>query len=265
MAHGISASTPTPTTETGSPDLGYHWIWTYGHLLPAFVFAATTVALILLGFPWWAWLVPAVLAAWGVAGFLVMRFGVRMNEIAAFPAADFLADGSGKVLDVGCGSGRLSIALGRARPRLTFTGLDNFSADYIHGHGAENTERNFRLAGIADRATIRPGDMREMPFEPGSFQGAMSSAAIDHLEAEGIRKTLREIHRVVEPGGQFLLLVIVPNIWLRIAFGPLVGRMRPRSFWQNELTAAGFDIQRQGTVRTTALFLSRNDEPQAKE
>ena len=60
MAHGISASTPTPATETGSPDLGYHWIWTYGHLLPAFVFAATTVALILLGFPWWAWLVPAL-------------------------------------------------------------------------------------------------------------------------------------------------------------------------------------------------------------
>jgi len=265
MAHGIPASTSTSTAETGSPDLGYHWIWTYGHLFPALVFAAITVALVLLGLPWWAWLVPAVLTVWGVAGFLVMRFGVRMNEIPDFPAPDFLPGGSGKVLDVGCGSGRLTIALGRVRPQLSITGLDNFSADYIHGHGAENTERNIRLAGIAERTTIRAGDMREMPFEPGSFQGAMSSAAIDHLEPAGISRTLGEVHRVLEPGGQFLLLVIVPNIWLRIAFGPLIGRMRPRSFWHNELTAAGFVIQREATMRTTALFLCRNESLQPRE
>ena len=265
MAHDISASTPTSTTERGKPELGYHWIWTYGHLFPAFAFAATTITLTLFGLPWWAWCVPAVLTVWGIAGFFVMRFGVRMNEIPAFHAADFLPGGTGKALDVGCGSGRLSIALGRARPGLTITGLDNFSADYIQGHGEQNTERNFRLAGIADRTTIRSGDMREMPFERGSFQGAMSSAAIDHLDPDGIRKTLCEVQRVVQPGGQFLLLVIVPNIWLRIAFGPLIGRMRPRSFWRNELTAAGFVVQREGTMRTTALFLSRNGNPHTKE
>lgn len=257
MANGISASTPTSTPETGTPDLGYHWIWTYGHLIPAGAFAAVTAGLAWLGLPWWAWVLPAGLTAWSVAGFLVMRFGVRMNEILRFPAADFLADGTGRVLDVGCGSGRLSIALGRARPSVTIVGLDDFSAEYIRSHGAPNTERNFVAAGIADRASIQSGDMREMPFEASSFDGAMSSAAIDHLQPEDIRKTLREVNRVVVPGADFLLMVIVPNIWLRIAFGPLIGRMRGRSFWRESLAQAGFTIQREGTKRATALFLAR--------
>lgn len=258
MAHHSSAASGTPTTTTAGPDLGYHWVWTYGHLIPALLFAAITSALVLFELPWWTWLIPGALAAWGVAGFLVMRLGVRMNEIPTFPAADFLPQGAGTVLDVGCGSGRLSIAFGGSRPTIAVFGLDNFSADYIHGHGAENAERNFQLAGVAERAMVRSGDMRDMPFETGAFQGAMSSAAIDHLEPEGIRSMLREVRRVVEPGGQFLLLVIVPNLWLRIAFGPLIGRMRPRSFWREELAAAGFLIEREGTMPTTALFLSRN-------
>ena len=257
MAHGISRSAATSTQESGRPDLGYHWIWTYGHLFPAFLFAATTIALVLVGMPWWAWLVPAALATWGVAGFVVMRFGVRMNEVQRFPVADFLSGGGGRVLDVGCGSGRLSIALGCARPSVTIIGLDNFSAEYIRSHGAPNTERNFLAAGIADRASIQSGDMRDMPFEAGSFEGAMSSAAIDHLQPEDIRKTLREVNRVVVPGADFLLMVIVPNIWLTIAFGPLIGRMRGRNFWRESLAQAGFTIQREGTKRATALFLAR--------
>lgn len=257
MLHRTSFATTSPPAKTANVDLGYHWIWTYGHLIPAGAFGALTFGLFWLGLSWWAWAVPAVLTVWSFAGFLVMRLGVRMNEVQRFPAADFLSGGGGRVLDVGCGSGRLSIALGRTRPSVTIIGLDNFSAEYIRSHGAPNTERNFLAAGIADRASIQSGDMRDMPFEAGSFDGAMSSAAIDHLHPEDIRKTLREVSRVVVPGADFLLMVIVPSIWLKIAFGPLIGRMRGRSFWRESLAEAGFTIQQEGTKRATALFLTR--------
>ncbi len=243
--------------EGASPALGYHWVWTWGHLIPALVFAAAAAVLLLLGVPWWGWLLPAILALWAAAGFLVMRLGVRMNSIPGLPAPAFLADGSGRVLDVGCGSGRMAIAIARERPSVTITGLDNFSAGYIRGHSPENTGRNFRLAGLEGRATVQPGDMRSMPFEDASFTGAASSAAIDHLDSQGIAETLREVRRVLVPGGQFLLVVIVPNLWLTIAYGPLIWRMRRRQFWRDALAAAGLAVEAEGTARTSAWFLAR--------
>jgi len=248
----LTAAVPS----SSSPDLGYHWVWTWGHLIPAALFGAATAAMALVGAPWWAWAPLAVIATWAFAGFLVMRFGVRMNQVRKLPDTTFLASGTGRVLDVGCGSGRMSISIARARPRATIVGLDNFSASYIRNHGPANTERNFRLAGLGTRATVRSGDMREMPFENHSFDAAASSAAIDHLQPDDIRRALGEVSRVLVPGGQFLLMVIVPNAWLTIAYGPLIWRMRRRAFWREALAEAGFTVDREGSAGTTALFLA---------
>src|SRR6266540_2072105 len=248
----------TRRTSPSSPDLGYSWVWTYGHLIPTAVLGAGAGLAAILGAAWWIWSPIAVLGLWTFAGFLVMRFGMRMNKIPTLRVREFLAHGAGSVLDVGCGSGRLSISIARARPQATIVGLDNFSADYIRGHAAANTERNFRLAGIAERATARPGDMRDMPFTDASFDAAASSAAIDHLEPGDLRKALSEVHRLLKPGGQFLLLVTVPNVRVTIAFGPLIaGRLKDRQFWRAPLSVAGLAIEREGTVRTSALFLAR--------
>jgi SAM-dependent methyltransferase len=241
-----------------SPDLGYGRMWTYGHLIPTAAFGVGAGLAALLGAPWWIWSPIAALALWTFAGFLVMRFAVRMNEVRPLRVDEFLADSTGAALDVGCGSGRLSISIARARPRARIVGLDNFSAGYIRGHGVSNTERNFSLAGIGERATVRQGDMRDMPFTDASFDAAASSAAIDHLEPGDVRKTLSEVRRVLKPGGQFLLLVIVPNVWVMIAFGPLIaGRLKKREFWRASLTEAGLAIEREGTVQTSAMFLAR--------
>ncbi len=249
---------PHHRTTNASADLGYHWIWTWGHLIPGSLFTAATALAVLLGAPWWLWLPLALIALWAFAGFLVMRFGVRMNQIPGLPTNAFLTTDGGTVLDVGCGSGRLSIAIARSRPAASVVGLDNFSAGYIHGHGISNTERNFQLAGIAERVTVQTGDMRDMPFEDGSFDAAASSAAIDHLEPAEIRQTLGQVHRVLVPGGQFLLIVIVPNIWLTIAFGPLLfGRMKGRRFWREALGEAGLSLEDEGTMCATAWFLTR--------
>ena len=86
--------------------------------------------------------------------------------------------------------------------------LDSFSDSYVHhfgdeqngkqivDQGRERLMQNLRLAGVDNRATIQPGDMRQMPLEPASFDAIVSAYAIDHLDRQGMQKSIGEAARV---------------------------------------------------------------------
>src|SRR5512133_1263839 len=107
-------------------DFGYSWPFTVGHLL---VFAA---ALAIAAFGarrgWRPWLVGvfALLAAWGLAGWVVMHHAVQINEPVQLPTGAFLASGEGRVLDLGAGSGRATVGVLLARPRARVTAVDMY-------------------------------------------------------------------------------------------------------------------------------------------
>lgn len=246
------------TTSHGMPNLqmnfGYHWIWTYGHLIPAVTFASAAIAAATVEAPALLVRSTAAVALWAAAGFVVMRFVVRMDELGSIPTADF-APGKASVLDLGCGAGRTSVMVALARPEGRVVGLDNFSADYIDRHGEANTRANLRAAGVEDRVQIQSGDMRRIPFPDASFDGVVSSAAIDHLEPADIRATLAEANRVLRHDGQILLWLIVPNAWTWVAFGPLLtlhANFATRGDWRKMLDDAGFRINAEGTTRGLA-------------
>ncbi len=46
---------PVPARDSaiGQIDFGYHWIWTYGHLIPLATFSLATIASVLLNGPLW--------------------------------------------------------------------------------------------------------------------------------------------------------------------------------------------------------------------
>jgi len=59
--------------------------------------------------------------------------------------------------------------------------------------------------------------MRAMPFAPATFDGAVSAFAIDHLQRADVDRTFAEMTRVLKPGGEFLLLVVNQDAWIRTA------------------------------------------------
>jgi ubiquinone/menaquinone biosynthesis C-methylase UbiE len=72
----------------------------------------------------------------------------------------------------------------------------------------ERFMKNARIAGVAERAAARVGDMRELPFGDSEFDAVVSSYAIDHLRRDERAKAIAEVARVLKPGGEFLLLIV---------------------------------------------------------
>ncbi|HUE23209.1 MAG TPA: class I SAM-dependent methyltransferase [Bryobacteraceae bacterium] len=252
-------------------NFGYAWYWTYGHLL---------VTAIFLPLFWLAWIrkwpkpLLAILGAvtlWSIAAFLVMRLGMNMNGRAPLPTEAFLPSGSGRVLDMGAGTGRSTLMVLEARPRAFVMALDSFSDEYVHhfgnpengkpvpDQGRERLLLNLKTAGVDQRATIQAGDMRQMPIESAAFDGIVSAYAIDHLNRDGRTKALGEAARVLKPGGQFLLMVIAKDLWMDLTWGPLLmhARLPGRDCWEGFLRDAGFQVLESGTRPATLYFLAR--------
>src|SRR6185295_8485205 len=60
--------------------------------------------------------------------------------------------------------------------------------------------------GVADRVTVQTADMRRLPFPGGTFDVVVSRAAIHNLySAEDRESAIREIARVLKPGGRALI------------------------------------------------------------
>ena len=246
-------------------DFGYTWPWTYGHLVIALVFAAAAAL---------AWLkfkarrTAVVLAAgvvWALAAFLVVQYGFRINAPVALPTARFLEQGTGRVLDMGSGSGRATVMVLTERLKARVVALDNWSADYIADNSPRRLLANAAVAGAADRVEVTTGDMRSLPFEDGSFDGIVSTYAIDHLNSEGITKALAEASRVLKAEGTFLLMVMNGDGWMLFmnpllglhGIGVLHGGSGVQDAWVSRLTTDGFEVIERGRAPGTAYFLAR--------
>jgi arsenite methyltransferase len=250
---------------TNAPlDFGYPWWLNYGHL----AIAVPAIALLLAGslrrWSKWAILALGLIALWSSVVFLLIHFGLGINTIAPLPTQAFLRSGTGRVLDLGAGTGRSSIMVLTARPQATLVASDLFgdSFDQHFGHGEgpqQRLVRNLKAAGVEQRATIATADMRKLPFESGSFDAIVSSYAVDHLNRDGIKQALSEAARVVKPGGDFLLVLVSNDKWAKLAFGPLLshGGTRGREWWIARLQESGFQVLENGTSPATLYLLAR--------
>ena len=253
-----------PGPLTAQLDFGYPWWLSYGHLA---VFAVAAAGL-LLGYSrkWsrWPMILIGVLALWSATVFLLVYFGLDINGRASLPTQNFLASGSGRVLDLGAGTGRSSIMVLTSRPQATLVASDLFGDSFNShfGPGESPQQRllkNLKAAGVDQRATIETADMRKLPFEAASFDAIVSAYAVDHLSREGIQQALAEAARVLKPGGEFLLILVSNDRWVKFAFGPALshGGTRGSVWWSARLKEAGFQVQEEGTSPAMLYFLLR--------
>lgn len=248
----------------GSPyDFGYPWWMTWGHLVPLLLFAF--LAIIGWRRAWRTWIVAVSggLALWGLAGYLIANQVLVTNLPLPPPTPHFLPGGSGRVVDLGAGSGRATLMVLQTRPKTTVVAVDLYSGYWgISENTPERLKRNAAAGGVANRVEVQVADMRELPFPDESFDAAVSSFAIDHLRRDGIAQALGEAARVLKPGGQILIVNLRADAWIRVAFPSLPGhgylsRTQDAARWTAALADAGFEVVEQGTQPGAIYYLGR--------
>ena len=115
-----------------------------------------------------------------------------------------LAEGA-RVLDAGCGTGLLTLALLRVLPRAARI----TAADLSH-----QSLLAARRSALAEPASVRHGvsfvkaNALKLPFDDGAFDFVATSGVLEYLP---LGDGMEEMARLVRPGGYFLQLPVHPS------------------------------------------------------
>ena len=122
------------------------------------------------------------------------------------------------ILDLGCGTATLTVMLKQAHPDAAVTGLDGDPA--VLKIGQSKADR----AGV--HLTLDQGMAYELPYADSSFDRVVSSLMFHHLATQEKHQTMKEVFRVLRPGGSFWVVDFGPpqGIWSRF-ISPLMARL----------------------------------------
>lgn len=169
-------------------------------------------------------------------GFMARKMGKRMNAVnrslyaGAWKALD-LRDGL-SVLEIGFGNGLFFGDLARLAKNLGLHGLD-FSQEMVE----QATARNKDLIA-AGTLTLAHGPSDRMPFADASFDRIFCINVVYFWDDPAAH--LREVRRVLKPGGTFTAVLRTRSSMEKLPFTPFGFTMYEQADWERVLRANGF-------------------------
>ena len=192
------------------------------------IFTALLIGALAVG---WAcpWIVIAAILLVISAGFLcymvilfhVFSFsgGGLMGRVHEYVANHLPWDGRGRLLDVGCGAGALTIRCAKMFPEAHCVGIDYWGIKWDYSQ--RMCRHNAVAEGVADHCTFQQGDANHLDFADGCFDAVVSNFVYHEIhDGKSREELLRETLRVLRPGGSFALQDL---FGLKSAYGDFQG------------------------------------------
>ena len=142
-----------------------------------------------------------------------------------------LPDG-GVGLDVGCGSGALTIACAKRNPRGHFIGIDRWGKEYA-SYNKPLCEENARAEGV-NKVEFRQGNALKLDFPDETFDAVTSNYVYHNIPSSNRQEILLETLRVLKKGGIFAL----HDIYSKAKYGDIqtfADRLRAEGYERVEL------------------------------
>jgi len=151
-----------------------------------------------------------------------------------------------RVLEIGCGTGNLTVRAKRAHPGAEVIGSD---PDPLALNRAQRKAR--RLAGIR----FEQGYAQRLPYADREFDRVLSSMMLHHLDGDAKSAAASEIFRVLRPGGRLHLVDMGGNMTAEDGLAARLIKHSPHATGNLDdaiprlLRAAGFDCTELVTER----------------
>ena len=160
-----------------------------------------------------------------------MEYAGASNDDARFFARLLARVRPRRVLELACGTGRVTFTLAAALPTAQIVGVDA-SIDML-GHAS--TAHDAAEPSVRERVSLVQGDMRDWPGAGDAFDAVIiPCCSVSHLlTLDDRRRTWANAFRLLRPGGVFLLDVRVPDL----ATLAEAQRVRPRAFVDLDIDA----------------------------
>ena len=110
----------------------------------------------------------------------------------------------GTGLDVGCGSGALTIACAKRNPKAFMVGCDIWSGSYKAVFTKQRCEDNAKAEGVTN-TRFEVGNAVRLPFADESFDMVTSNYVYHNISGHDKQKLLLETLRVLKKGGTFAI------------------------------------------------------------
>jgi len=207
---------------------------------------------------------------WWVAGAILIGFGIYM--ILSYGVSIFLMDqtkvselpkilevrGDEKVLDVGCGLGKMTVGIAKVLKEGKVIGIDIWDKMEILGNSPERAYENARIEGVRDKVEFKYGDVLSIPFADNSFDVVTAQSVLNNLHNKRNKsRALTEIRRVLRPRGKFLMLEPLRNLRGFFAFTPFAfWTLLTRDKWMELLKEAGFMNTKYAYENGLGIFLA---------
>ena len=129
--------------------------------------------------------------------------GGMMDRIHLTVLSHLDFDGKGQLLDVGCGSGPLSIRAALTWPSAQVVGIDYWGVDF--GYSQTMCEKNSASEGVATQCRFQHGDANKLDFPDESFDAVVSNYVYHNIMGSNKQALLLETLRVLKKGGVFAI------------------------------------------------------------